>query len=76
LKNICLLGSTGYIGVNALDVIKGKPELYNVISLGAGVNIDLLLNQIKEFKPKYAAAINFKLAEELKRSSVILQIQR
>ena len=67
MKNICLLGSTGYIGVNALDVIKGKPELYNIISLGAGVNIDLLLNQIKEFKPKYAAVINFKLAEELKK---------
>ncbi|MBN1227453.1 MAG: 1-deoxy-D-xylulose-5-phosphate reductoisomerase [Deltaproteobacteria bacterium] len=67
MKNICLLGSTGYIGVNALDVIKGKPGLYNVTSLGAGVNIDLLLSQIKEFKPKYAAVINFKLAEELKK---------
>lgn len=66
MKNICLLGCTGYIGVNTLEVIKGKPELYNIISLGAGVNIDLLLTQIKEFKPKYAAVINSKLAEELK----------
>jgi 1-deoxy-D-xylulose-5-phosphate reductoisomerase len=67
LKNICLLGSTGYIGVNALDVIKGNPERYNIISLGAGENIDLLLNQIKEFKPKYAAVINSNLAKELKK---------
>lgn len=67
MKNICLLGSTGYIGVNALDVIKGNPERYNIISLGAGENIDLLLNQIKEFKPKYAAVINSNLAKELKK---------
>ena len=67
MKNICLLGSTGYIGINALNVIKGNPELYNIISLGAGENIDLLLNQIKEFKPKYAAVINSNLAKELKK---------
>ena len=61
MKNICLLGSTGYIGINALNVIKGNPELYNIISLGAGENIDLLLNQIKELKPKNPAVINSKL---------------
>lgn len=67
MKNICLLGSTGYIGINALNVIKGNPELYNIISLGAGENINLLSNQIKEFNPKYAAVINSNLAKELKK---------
>ena len=66
MKNICLLGSTGYIGINALKVIKGNPGRYNIISLGAGENVDLLLSQIKEFKPKHAAVINNNLAEELK----------
>ncbi len=66
MKNICLLGSTGYIGTNALKIIKDNPEKYKVIALGGGRNIDLLLNQIKEFKPLYAAVINSHLADELK----------
>jgi 1-deoxy-D-xylulose-5-phosphate reductoisomerase len=66
LKNICLLGSTGYIGVNSLKVIKANPERYRIVALGAGKNIELLLNQIKEFKPRFAAVINADLANELK----------
>ena len=66
LKNICLLGSTGYIGVNSLKVIKGNPDRYRIVALGAGRNIDLLLNQIKEFKPRSAAVIDSDLAKELK----------
>jgi 1-deoxy-D-xylulose-5-phosphate reductoisomerase len=66
LKNICLLGSTGYIGTNSLKVIKESPERYRIVALGAGRNIDLLLNQIKEFKPQFAAVINSDLANDLK----------
>jgi len=66
LKNICLLGSTGYIGTNALKIIKENPERYQIIALGGGRNIDLLLNQIKEFKPLFAVVINSDLANELK----------
>jgi len=66
LKNICLLGSTGYIGTNALTIIKNNPERYKVIALGGGRNIDLLLNQIKEFKPLFAVVINSHLANKLK----------
>jgi 1-deoxy-D-xylulose-5-phosphate reductoisomerase len=66
LKNICLLGSTGYIGTNSLKVIKESPERYRIVALGAGRNIDLLINQIKEFKPQFAAVINSDLANELK----------
>ena len=66
MKNICLLGSTGYIGTNALNIIKNNPERYRIIALGGGRNIDLLLNQIKEFKPLYAVVINSNLADELK----------
>jgi len=66
LKNICLLGSTGYIGTNALKIIRNNPDRYRIIALGGGRNIDLLLNQIKEFKPLFAAVINSHLANELK----------
>jgi len=66
LKNICLLGSTGYIGTSALTIIKNNPDRYRIIALGGGRNIDLLLNQIKEFKPLFAVVINSHLANELK----------
>ena len=66
LKNICLLGSTGYIGTNALTIIRNNPDRYQIIALGGGRNIDLLLNQIKEFKPLFAVVIDSHLANELK----------
>ena len=66
MKNICLLGSTGYIGTNALTIIRNNPDRYQIIALGGGRNIDLLLNQIKEFKPLFAVVIDSHLANELK----------
>jgi len=52
LKNIAILGSTGSIGTQALDVIRANPELYNVVSLTAHANADLLIRQALEFKPE------------------------
>jgi 1-deoxy-D-xylulose-5-phosphate reductoisomerase len=66
LKNICLLGSTGYIGTNALTIVRNNLDRYRIIALGGGKNIDLLLSQIKEFKPQFAVVINAHLADELK----------
>jgi 1-deoxy-D-xylulose-5-phosphate reductoisomerase len=66
LKNICLLGSTGYIGTNSLTVIRKNPDEYRIIALGAGKNLDILAEQIEEFKPRFAAVINSDLARELK----------
>ena len=66
MKNICLLGSTGHIGINSLEVIRGNPDRYRIIALGAGKNIDLLAEQIREFKPPFAAVINSDVAKELK----------
>ena len=66
MKNICLLGSTGYIGINSLEVIRGNLDRYRIIALGAGKNIDLLAKQIREFKPPFAAVINSDVAKELK----------
>ena len=66
MKNICLLGSTGYIGTQSLNVIKKNLERYRVVALGAGRNVDLLLHQIKEFKPQIVAVINSDVANALK----------
>jgi 1-deoxy-D-xylulose-5-phosphate reductoisomerase len=52
LKNITILGSTGSIGTQALDVIRANPELYNVVALTAHSNADLLIMQAIEFKPE------------------------
>ncbi len=66
LKNICLLGSTGYIGTNSLTVIRNNPEQYRIVALGAGRNLDILAEQIGEFRPQFAAVVNSDLARELK----------
>ncbi len=66
MKNICLLGSTGHIGINSLEVIRGNPDRYRIMALGAGKNIDLLAEQIREFKPPFAAVINSDVAKELR----------
>jgi 1-deoxy-D-xylulose-5-phosphate reductoisomerase len=51
-KNIAILGSTGSVGTQALDVIKAFPELLEVSVLTASANADLLIAQAQEFKPK------------------------
>ncbi|QNK63071.1 1-deoxy-D-xylulose-5-phosphate reductoisomerase [Pedobacter sp. PAMC26386] len=52
MKNIAILGSTGSIGTQALDVIRVNPELYKVCALTANANADLLIRQALEFKPE------------------------
>ena len=54
MKNITILGSTGSIGTNALEVIRGLSE-YRVLALSGNKNVDLIIEQIKEFKPKYVS---------------------
>jgi 1-deoxy-D-xylulose-5-phosphate reductoisomerase len=66
MKKISLLGSTGSIGRNALKVIKQNPEKYRVIALSAGRNIDLLLGQIDEFRPKAVSVLEKGLASTLR----------
>ncbi|MBR1617788.1 1-deoxy-D-xylulose-5-phosphate reductoisomerase [bacterium] len=51
MKNVIILGSTGSIGTQALEVIE-KLEDYNVLGLSCGKNIELLKSQISKFKPK------------------------
>jgi 1-deoxy-D-xylulose-5-phosphate reductoisomerase len=67
MKNIAIIGSTGSIGANALKVIEAHPDKYRVVALAAGSNIDLLLNQIEQFRPLAAAVLDGVRAEDLRR---------
>jgi 1-deoxy-D-xylulose-5-phosphate reductoisomerase len=65
MKNIVILGSTGSIGTQTLDVIRNSKD-FNVVGLTCNNNLDLLIKQIDEFKPKVIAVKNENNAKELK----------
>lgn len=67
MKRITILGSTGSIGVNTLNVIRNFPERFKVETLTVNSNIQLLEEQIKEFHPSLVVVKNEKCAEELKQ---------
>ena len=71
---ITVLGSTGSIGVSTLDVIRQKPELFDVSGLVAGENVEILSSQIREFRPKVAVVANEKalsaLVSELEKTAI------
>jgi len=52
VKRLAVLGSTGSIGRQTLDVVRALPERFRVVGLAAGENVDLLLEQIGEFSPE------------------------
>lgn len=58
MKNIVILGSTGSIGTNALEVIRNKKEEFKVLALSGHSNYELLIEQITEFCPKYVSIGN------------------
>ena len=64
-KNIAILGSTGSIGTQALDVIRANPDYFSVEALTAGNNADLLIQQAIEFKPNVAVIGNEKLYDQV-----------
>lgn len=64
-KNISILGSTGSIGTQTLDVVREIGGI-NVKAITANNNIELLEKQIREFKPDIAAVMNEEMAEKLK----------
>lgn len=57
MKKIALIGSTGSIGKQVLNVVRNNPDKFSVASLAAGNNLTLFTEQVKEFKPLVATAI-------------------
>ncbi|RKP55492.1 1-deoxy-D-xylulose-5-phosphate reductoisomerase [Cohnella endophytica] len=66
MRKIAVLGSTGSIGTQTLDVISRLPDDFEVVGLAAGNNIELLLEQVHAFKPKWVSAANETLAERVR----------
>ena len=66
MKKISILGSTGSIGVNTLDVIERNPGMFEVWGLAAGSNVDLFAKQIKKFKPKAVSLFDISKVEILR----------
>lgn len=67
MKRLAVLGSTGSIGVNTLHIVHQFPERFEVISLSAGANIQLLKQQILQFRPKVVSVFSKELSEALRR---------
>jgi len=67
MKKIVLLGSTGSIGANTLQLAADFPDRFQVVGLTAGSNSDKLLAQIRRFRPRVAALADAAAAERLRR---------
>lgn len=70
VKGICILGSTGSIGVSTLDVVARHPDRYRVVALTANGNIDRLFEQCRDHRPRYAVAIRAEAAADLRERLV------
>lgn len=66
MKRITLLGSTGSIGTQTLDVVRAHPELYQIYALACARNTDLLFQQIREFSPEVVSLLSEEAAEKTK----------
>ncbi len=75
MKKISLLGSTGSIGVNTLDVIEHYPENFQICALSAGSNVELFARQIQKFKPALAALFDSTKVDALKELVADLDVE-
>lgn len=66
-QQICILGSTGSIGTQALDVVRQHPDRYEVYALTANNSVDKLVEQAREFHPAAVVVANEDRYEELKQ---------
>ena len=71
MKKVLVLGSTGSIGVNTLNVIRNFPDKFSVAALTINTRIDLLEPQIYEFKPPVVVVKDEKLASELRKKLTV-----
>ncbi len=72
MKNITILGSTGSIGVNTLDVIARHPDRFQVFALSAASRVEDLAMQCQQFRPRFAAVPDTQLAEVLRLRLAVL----
>lgn len=66
MKNIAILGSTGSIGENALNIIESAPDQFRVVALAARTNVEKLAVQIEKFHPQLVSVADAQKARELR----------
>jgi 1-deoxy-D-xylulose-5-phosphate reductoisomerase len=74
-KRLAILGSTGSVGVNTLDIVQQHAEKFTVVGLAAGSNIDLLEQQIRRFHPPYVSVCDLHRAKDLRERTADLAIE-
>lgn len=67
MKGICILGATGSIGVNTLDVVARHADKYKIIALSANSQVDRMFEQCERYQPEYAVMVDENAMEELKQ---------
>ncbi|PXF45246.1 1-deoxy-D-xylulose 5-phosphate reductoisomerase, chloroplastic [Gracilariopsis chorda] len=65
-RRISVLGSTGSIGTQTLDLVREAPQVFSVASLSAGSNVDLLVEQTREFSPELVCILDETRVAELR----------
>ncbi len=68
MKKISILGSTGSIGVNALDIVAQHPDRFQVVALAGGVNLEKIEEQILRFRPELVSLLDPESASRLRES--------
>ncbi|USB32061.1 1-deoxy-D-xylulose-5-phosphate reductoisomerase [Paenibacillus sp. YPG26] len=66
MKKLAVIGSTGSIGTQTLDVVTAYPDRFQIEGLAAGSNLELFLSQVKQFNPKKASVGSKALADEIR----------
>ena len=75
MKRITLLGSTGSIGTQTLDIVAEYPDKFQIVGMTAGGNIELLAQQIRQFQPEIVAIASQNKLVELKEAIADLDIK-
>ena len=75
MKAITLLGSTGSIGTQTLDILKSHPEDFRLVGIAAGNNVELLAQQVRQFKPEIVAICNESKLADLKAAIADIEPQ-
>jgi 1-deoxy-D-xylulose-5-phosphate reductoisomerase len=66
MRSLVILGSTGSVGTQALDVVRHHPDRFKVVGLSAGTNHELLIGQVREFVPPYIAIADEDSARDMR----------
>ena len=74
MKKLSILGSTGSIGKNTLEVVSRHPDKFKVVALAAGSSVLELEDQIRKFKPEVVAVFNETAADELKKKGLPVEV--